>query len=513
MLGNVESLKFFAPELLLGALTVSLFLVDLVAGKAKRPVLSSFMLGGLGLSLILLLWPLGQQGSYLASGADPANSGRGLFEGMVASDPFALYFKILFVVTALLVTLFSLISREVSEESLGEYLAFIAATTFGSCLLAASDNMLMVFLTLELVSVPCYVLAGYIRRSRRSSEASLKYVIYGAASSGIMVYGISLLYGATGSLAFSGIRESLVRSGGNEFLILAALVFILAGLGYKIAVFPFHMWSPDVYEGAPTPITAFLSVGPKAAGFAVLVRMMMSAFSSVGADGAAIVDVSRVDWPLLLAMISAATMTVGNLLAINQGNIKRMLAYSSIAHAGYLLMGPVALSNRGIQALLFYFAVYLLMNLGAFLVVIAFRNHRGSESIEDYAGLGWASGAGSVVAVAMVIFLFSLTGVPPFGGFVGKVYLFASVIETKRFIWLAVVAIVNSVISLYYYARVIKAMFLTGFEKPLSSTQGFAATRGTMALIVVLAFLVTISGIFWGPLARWVGDSASLFLR
>jgi NADH-quinone oxidoreductase subunit N len=501
MLNTVESLQYFLPEMVLALTTLAVFLADLLVGKGKKAFLSAIMVAGLALAGILTV-------------IGPSLQGTALFFGMISLDPFALFFKLIFIVTAFLVTVFSLESREIEEEYFGEYLAFIAATTFGAALLASSSHMLMVFIALELVSVPCYVLAGYIRKSQRSSEASLKYVIYGAASSGLMVYGISLLYGVTGSLSFEGIRGSLLFMDGNEFVILTSLIFILAGLGYKIAAFPFHMWSPDIYEGAPTPVTAFLSVGPKAAGFAVLVRMLLTAFSTGSTTDPTFLDVSSIDWPLLIAIISAATMTVGNFLAIHQTNIKRLLAYSSIAHAGYILMGLVALSVLGVQAVLFYFIVYLLMNLGAFLVVIGFRNSTGSEEIDDYRGLGWSSGTGALVAIAMTVFLFSLTGIPPFGGFIGKVYLFASVIQQKRFAWLAIVAIANSVVSLYYYARIVKMMFLKGYdEEEMKGVRPLVSSGSMVTLLVILAACVTISGVFWSPIARWVGTSATLFLQ
>jgi NADH-quinone oxidoreductase subunit N len=492
---NIESLRYFIPEVILAVLILVIILVDLVLKRKKGP-LSAIMIVGILAALYATL-------------QSPYTDNVVLFHGMVTLDPFAVFFKVIFLATALLITFFSLESKEIEEKYFGEYMGFIAATTFGAALLASSSHMLMAFLTLELVSIPCYVLAGYISRSQRSSEASLKYIIFGAASSGLMVYGISLLYGITGSLSFEGIRQALSAGGSGDLIVLVSLIFILAGIGYKIAVFPFHMWCPDVYEGAPTPVTAFLSVAPKAAGFAVLVRMLHVAFSSSG-GAEYLQDISNADWPLIVAMISAATMTVGNFIAINQSNIKRLLAYSSIAHAGYLLMGVVALSVLGTQALMFYFVIYLLMNLGAFLVVVNFRSQTNSEEISDYTGLAWRSPIGSFVAVTMAIFLFSLTGIPPFGGFIGKVYLFASIIQNERFVWLAFVAIANSVVSLYYYARIVKVMFLRGIDE--ESQPGFASSPTTITILAILAIGTAISGIFWGPIARWVSDSASLFL-
>jgi NADH-quinone oxidoreductase subunit N len=494
---NLASFRYFVPETILAVATLAVLTVDLVWKERRRLLTTIFLVAALGALVALLEGPKGTSG---------------IFHGLVAFDLFSAFFKVLFVATAVLAVLFTLDAEEGRDIHYAEYLAMILTTTFGAMLLASSTHLLMVFLGIELVSIPCYVLAGYLKHSQRSSEASLKYVIYGAASSGLMIYGISLLYGVTGSLDFAAIRDGLTEGAGHPFLVRVSLLFFMAGLGYKIAVFPFHQWSPDVYEGAPTPVTAFLSVGPKAAGFAVVLRLFLSAFSRT--EGTSYLDVTSVDWPMLLALISAATMTVGNLLAIHQKNLKRLLAYSSIAHAGYMLMGPVALSGRGLEAVLFYLAVYLMMNLGAFLVVIAVHNHTRSESIEDVQGLAWTPGLGALAAVTMAIFLFSLTGLPPFGGFVGKFYLFAAVIEGKRFLWLALVAVANSVVSLYYYARIVKAMFLAGHspDQPPRLPR-FTLRPMTATLLVVLAVGVTLSGLFWNRLAQWVDASSQAFLR
>jgi len=269
---------------------------------------------------------------------------------------------------------------------------------------------------------------------------------------------------------------------------------VTVGFGYKIAAVPFHMWSPDVYEGAPTPVTAFLSVGPKAAGFAVLVRFFYTVFASPdGADGMWKLS-SSVDWPFLFAVLSAVTMTVGNLVAINQRNVKRLLAYSSIAHAGYMLMGFVLLTTVGLKAILFYLVVYLFMNLGAFYVVVLVANGSRSEDISYFSGLGSRA---PFAAVSLAIFLFALTGIPPFSGFIGKVYLFAEVINRGVY-WLALVAALNSVISLYYYARIVKVMFL---EDPTQAGDLPLALvpRVMLAILVVPTLLL---GIYWEPVIR-----------
>jgi NADH-quinone oxidoreductase subunit N len=310
---------------------------------------------------------------------------------------------------------------------------------------------------MEAVGLLSYVLAGYMRGSLRSTEAALKYVVFGAVSSGIMLYGLSLLFGMTGSMDFNDIRTVLVGDGINPFSLLVVVILVIAGMSYKIAAVPFHFWCPDVYEGAPTPVSAFFSVGPKAAGFALMIRFFYTTMAAGPHAAASASPVQTINWPLLLAVISAVTMTYGNLVALRQTNVKRLLAYSSIAHVGYLLMGFVLLSAEGLAAILFYLLVYTLMNLGAFFFVVAVNNKLKSEDLRDYVGLGFRT---PWAATMMVVFLASLTGIPPFAGFVGKFYLFTAAMDKSLF-WLVILAAVNSVIGLYYYFKVVKAMFLT----------------------------------------------------
>jgi len=285
----------------------------------------------------------------------------------------------------------------------------------------------------------------------------LKFVIFGSVSSALMLYGMSLLYGMTGSLGFAGIREGLMTGEASGIGLLVAVILMLAGFSYKIAAVPFHYWCPDVYEGAPTPVSALFSVGPKAAGFALMIRFFYTTLA-VGPDAMASATlIAKINWPMLLAIISAATMTYGNLVALRQDNVKRMLAYSSIAHVGYVLMGFVLLTDAGLAAILFYLGVYTLMNLGAFFYVVAINNHLKSENLADYKGVGFrAPWAGAM----MVVFLASLTGAPPFAGFVGKFWLFLSVMDRQWF-WLVIVAGLNSVMGLFYYFKVVKTMFLS----------------------------------------------------
>ena len=336
-------------------------------------------------------------------------------------------------------------------------------------------------------------MAGYMRTSLRSTEASLKYVIFGAVSSAIMLYGMSLLYGMTGEMTFAGIRESLLAGPVDAFGLLVVTVLILAGMGYKIAAVPFHFWCPDIYEGAPTPVSAIFSVGPKAAGFALMIRLFFTTFAA-GPDPAASAGITDlINWPLLVAVIAAATMTYGNLVALRQDNVKRMLAYSSIAHVGYLLMGFVLLTEAGLAAILFYLLAYTLMNLGAFFFVVAVNNHLKSENLADYVGLGfrlpWAG-------AMMVVFLASLTGIPPFAGFVGKFYLFTAVLDRQWF-WLVIVAGLNSVIGLSYYFRIVKALFLT---RPAEGADATPLKLHWLQYTVLAALTIpTIAlGVYWG---------------
>jgi NADH-quinone oxidoreductase subunit N len=304
---------------------------------------------------------------------------------------------------------------------------------------------------------------------------------------------MSLLYGMTGAMSFAGIREALVAEQTSGLGVLVAVVLILAGFTYKIAAVPFHYWCPDIYEGAPTPVSAIFSVGPKAAGFALMIRLFYTTFA-VGPDATASVDIIHaINWPLLLAVVSAVTMTFGNLVALRQTNVKRLLAYSSIAHVGYILMGFVLLTEAGLAAILFYLLVYTLMNLGAFFFVVAINNHLKSEELSDYVGLGFrAPWAGAM----MVVFLASLTGIPPFAGFIGKFYLFAAVLD-KEWFWLAIIAALNSVVGLYYYFKVVKALFLM---RPAEGADTSPLKLHWLQYTVLgaLAVPTLILGLYWG---------------
>ncbi len=488
-LENIESLLYFIPEILLVVFAATVIILDLIVKDRESDKVAYLALVGLGCTLLTIL---------ISNSIVNIDKPIDLFFGMIRLDKFAIFFKILLIFATSATILFSLRSEELDVRLKGEYYALLLAVTLGMFLMASSTNLLMIFISLETVSLTSYILAGFLTHSPRSSEAAFKYITFGAVASGTMLFGLSLIFGMTGTGDLAEISTRLPAVLAEDEItalgLLIAITFILAGVGYKIASVPFHMWSPDVYEGAPIPITAFLSVASKTAGFALFLRFFYSGFSAQGL-------LDSVDWGILLAVVSALTMTVGNLAALPQRNVKRLLAYSSIAHGGYLLMGGVLLTSEGLSAILFYLIVYLFMNLGAFYVVILVANDSGSEMIEGYRGL---SSRSPLVAAAMMIFLVSLTGIPPFAGFFGKFFLFKAVIS-EGFYWLAFIGLINSVISLYYYARIIKAMYFESAE----DTESFYSTKSTFALLTVFV----IPTIFIGLLNIFYSLSGNITLQ
>ncbi|HEY7726160.1 MAG TPA: NADH-quinone oxidoreductase subunit N, partial [Anaeromyxobacteraceae bacterium] len=418
---NIRSAGWFRPELALTFGSMVLFAADLALRRNAARVrnLSALALAALAVAA-----------GFLA--AQPPDA-LVLFNGMIATDGFATFFKWLFLAAAALTVIIAAQGAEIARERFGEFLALLLAITLGMFLMASATNLLMIYMAVELVSMVSYVLVGYRRGDRRAHEASLKYVIFGGVASGVMLFGMSYLYGLLGTadvtqfaprLALLSASLGAAAPGGaaaTKLALVLATVFVSAGIGYKIAAVPWHMWCPDVYEGAPTPFTAFLSVGPKAAGFALAIRFFFGAFAGPAGAGGLADSVAGIPWPAVIGVISAVTMTLGNLVAVVQTNLKRLLAYSSIAHAGFMLMGLAAVSATGMQSVMIYSAVYLVMNLGAFLVVIVVAQATGSESIFEYRGLARRH---PLAAVTFAIFLFSLTGLPPFAGFMGKLYLF-----------------------------------------------------------------------------------------
>lgn len=521
---NPADVGLILPEMVLGGAILLLFIGDLVVEepRKKRWILTLLALGG----LLACAATVADAGGAMLSGAVPATSA---FAGQLAVDPIGTLFKVIFIAIAVVGVLASLLSKELPDKHIGEYHALLLSITLGMFLMASANDLLMVYLGVELVSIVSYAMAGYRLHDKRSSEAALKYVIYGGAASGLMLFGISLFYGLFGTLELTAVNHALASWSAGEYgaaltsgarvfplTVLASILFVFAGIAYKIAAVPFHMWSPDVYEGAPTPFTGFLSVGPKAAGFALLMRFFVGAFVLPGgangylADPFGIMDLAISEKVLPLAgvigVVAAVTMTVGNLAAIPQNNVKRLLAYSSIAHAGYILMGFVVLSEAAVRSVVFYLVIYFFMNMGAFLVVQAVRDRTGGELIHDFRGLGSRS---PLLAVAMVIFLLSLTGLPPLAGFIAKFYVFMAVIE-RGGTWyyvLAVIAAVNSAVSLYYYMRIARAMFLT---EPLT-TEPLREGAGYAGLTAALVVPVLVLGLYWSPVYESIRSSTAFF--
>ena len=354
------------------------------------------------------------------------------------------------------------------------------------------------------MSISSYILTGYTKEAKRATEASLKYVIFGAVSSGVMIYGISILFGLTGTLNLSEINAVLALGTVESVPLLIAGLMILSGFAYKISAVPFHFWTPDVYEGAPVTITALLSVASKAAGFGVLIRFFRVVFTSGNVPGTG--DwalVGSIDWHMVLAVLAVLTMSIGNLVALWQTNIKRMLAYSSIAHAGYLLMAVAMLNDTAVSSVLIYFFVYMLMNLGAFLIVQVVADKSGTENIDDYSGMGYRN---PLIGVALTILLISLTGLPPTAGFIGKLYVFSAVVNAG-WLWLAAIGVLNSVVSLYYYAKVIRNMYLRDVESKKSK---LAVSPVVLGLILALAALTIVFGLYFSPMINWANSSVQI---
>jgi NADH-quinone oxidoreductase subunit N len=487
--GIYHSLSLISPEIVLSAALLILVIADLIFHKDKR-IIPYIALAGLAFTGAFLIANIGVSGFAFTSNENLSN-----IYGLLAVDSFGNFFKFIILISSVLVLGFSLFSDEIKKvtDRIGEYYALIYGMILGMFLLVSATDFILIYLAIELLSLSSYVLAGFTKLQSRSSEAALKYLLYGALSSGLMLFGISLIYGLTGSTNLYAINSLIQNPQLNLFTFSFAVILVFVGIGYKISAAPFHFWTPDVYEGAPITITAFLSVASKAAGFALLIRFLKTTFvTSVDAEGYwQLINVF--DWQSMLIIIAILTMTLGNFSALWQNNLKRMLAYSSIAHAGYLLLGIAVFSNLGLLAILVYFSIYMLMNLGAFLVVMLIANKIGSEDIHEYDGIGFTS---PFLAISLAIFLVSLTGLPPTAGFIAKLYLFIALVDANM-IGVAVIALLNSVVSLYYYVRILKHMFLS---KPEKEPHTIPSSFVTKLFVLILVIPVLVFGVYFGPL-------------
>lgn len=474
MFFNLSDLTAIAPEICLLVLAAVVLKIELFFTR-KAGILQNVTIVGLFITLMVTVMTA-------------AEFPTGAFNGMVAADGFTMFLKVVLLGVAVLTTL---MSREYFSEPgfrHGEYYALMLLTTIGMMTLAAATDLVTLFLGVETMSVGLYILAGLRHDKPRSSEASLKYLLLGAFASGFLLYGMALLYGSTGGKTNFGEIAAVIGRMGSEtpVVLLAGVGLILIGLLFKVAAVPFHFWSPDVYQGAPTPVTAFMSAGPKAAAIAAAIRLM----------GWGLPDLAPV-WGPVIWVVAALTMTVGNIIAISQKDIKRMLAYSSISHAGYLLLAVLAAGNPATRdaaasGMLFYLAAYYLMNLGAFSIAILVSRARenGDYQLDDYQGLAAQK---PMFALAMTIFMVSLAGIPPTAGFFGKLFVFSAAVKAG-YIWLVVIAVLNSVISAFYYLRLVVYMYM----KPQTATAGSMRAPATAVVIAFCAIAIVALGLMPG---------------
>ena len=460
---TIPAINFAAimPEIILSVVGMALLLINVFVPGDKKAYLAWLSLAGIVVTCFTVVggWGNPQEG----------------FSGSVLQDNFALFFKGIFLVAAALSVLITdqYLDREGCNH--GEIYPLLLFATVGMMLMAAGTDLMTIFIGLEIMSICLYVLAGFNRDNLRSNEAGLKYFLLGAFSTGFLLYGMALTYGATGTTKLAKIAAYAAQNGmvaANPMLVVGMLL-MATGFAFKVAAAPFHMWTPDVYEGAPTPVTAFMSVGPKAAGFAAFLRVLMIAMPGL-----------KPEWTGLLWILAVLTMTVGNITALYQKNIKRMLAYSSIAHAGYILVGFTAGNSVGTAGVMFYMLSYAFMNIGAFaILVLAGRKGDTGNTLDDLTGFGYKH---PVLAVVMSIFLFSLAGIPPAAGFVGKFYLFSGAIQAG-YLWLAIIGVLNSAASVYYYLRVMVYMYM---KEPVEDFGWLQVTPG-----IALCLLVSVAGV------------------
>jgi NADH-quinone oxidoreductase subunit N len=474
-------LSSIGPWLTLTVTAILILLLDALSPKGRKSGFSWLALAGLAVAAFQTI------GLWGKSGTD--------FARMVYIDNFANFFYLVFILGAALTVLISRQYLEDYDKNLSEYYALMLFAVVGMMLMAAGAHMIMIFLGLEVMSIAVYVLAGLFREDVRSNEAALKYLILGSFSSAFLLFGMAMLYGAAGGTLFlDDLPRRLGADPAMQPLVLSGIGLLIVGFGFKVASAPFHMWTPDVYEGAPTSVTAFMAVAVKAAAFAAFARVFFLAFPAM-----------KVDWNMLLWVLAVATMTIGNIAAIAQTNIKRMLAYSSIAHAGYLLVALVAANQLGAVSLLYYLLAYTLMNVGAFGVVILVGRKKDSYlNIYDYSGLGAQH---PVLAASMALFMFALAGIPPTAGFVGKFYIFSAAVKAG-YIWLAIIGVMNSLVSVFYYLRITVLMYMKPAEADLGPV---AFSPAQTAVVAVTAVGVLLIGIFPGGLYNLAMNAVKIF--
>ena len=453
---SLSDFYYLLPELVLTGGALLLLIADVLLPKRSGNALA-------WITLIVLAATMGSLVPFVRTHVEIAH-------GLLAVDRFALFFKIVFLLSAGITVLMSIRYLEIEGATPGEYYFLILCATLGMMIMAGGIDLITIFIGLETMAVSFYILAGFIKPNQRSNEAAVKYFLLGAFSLGILLYGMSLMYGLSGT---TNLRVMAPAFFGPETRqdprLILAVMLVVAGVGFKIAAVPFHMWAPDVYEGAPTPVTAFLSVGSKAASFAMILRIFVEGLPAMTHD-----------WQILFEALAIVTMTVGNLAALTQSNLKRMLAYSSIAHAGYVLIGLVAGTPRGISAMLIYLFIYSFMQLGAFAVIVLMRRRDVvGDELKDFSGLAFRH---PYAAFAMLLFMLSLGGIPPTAGFMGKFWLFSAAIDAHYY-WLALIGVLNSAVSLYYYIRLVVFMYV---KKDAAGSEPSSTPALSLALAVAV---------------------------
>ena len=462
MIGGLSKLILVLPELVLLGAALSLLMFGVFRREQSDSGITSLAVVFMGLALVFVF-------------AIP-NSETTIFDGLLINDPFAKFMKSLVLIGAMLTLIMGYGYRKRGELVNFEYPVLILFATLGMLLMISANNLMALYIGIELQSLSLYVIAAFDRDSRRSGEAGLKYFILGALSSGLLLYGCSLVYGFSGSTSFEGIASALNTIGADSIGLTIGMVFLCAGLAFKVSAVPFHMWTPDVYEGSPTPSTAFFAAAPKIAGVAIFIRVLVDPFADLVAQ-----------WQQVVIAISVASMSLGTLAAIYQTNIKRLMAYSSIANIGYALVGLAAGTSDGVQSVIIYMSIYLIMIVGTFGCILSMRAHgQMMEDINDLAGLGRTN---PLLAIALTALMFSFVGIPPLAGFFGKLYVFLAAINAGLY-WLAVIGLLTSVVGAFYYLRIVKLMYFDeareSFDSPIDKE-----------LVAVIAFCSILVGLFF----------------
>jgi NADH-quinone oxidoreductase subunit N len=480
MIGQgITSTMFFAilPEIGLVVLSVVLLVMDLVWREKGSGKLGWLTVGGIGVIVVASIL-------FSQPGSEPVL----LWGGLLRLDQAGFVFRLLFLTGAGLTALFATENDALSQR--GEFYILMLISTLGMSLMAAASDLIMLYLAIETTTIPLYVLAGFLTKDTKSVEAGIKYMLFGALTSAVLLYGFSFLYGFSGTTQIYEIGQKLQAGNVSVFLTITVLTLILVGFGFKISAVPFHFWAPDVYEGAPTPVAGFLSTASKAAGFVVLMRVLLSVFPNQAGE-----------WTILVALLASASMIVGNFVALAQKNIKRLLAYSSIAQAGYILIGVAAGSQLGTLGAVYYLMAYLVTNMAAFGIVTMVSRTIGSDDISAYAGLSRRSPR---LALALLVALLSLGGIPPFAGFFGKLLVFGAAVQANM-VWLAILGVLNSIVALYYYLNILKVVYLYHSE---DENRPIVINRYWIFGLSICVFGILLLGVWFGPWYAWSSSAA-----